>query len=174
MSLQKIQNLKLLLGGLESFSPREFLKAPLLEDGLPKGQIIELIGNGRTEWLLQFLSAEKETQVFWCESEQRILPLALQQRGLDLHRLTFGVFKEKLAQPLRKIIQSQAYEYVVAPNDIQALKVYQALQLLTEKTGTTLFLLARKKLSDAWPIAMQIQIQQSKVKVLKQKFRSSL
>jgi len=175
-SVQHIEVLKLLLGNADSLElKREFMPAPGLASGVPKGVIVELLGAARTEWFLEVLKINADFRVFWCEREQRILPTAIQQRGVDLERITFGLLADDLYQPLRRVVQSQLYQVILAPNEFSELRIFKAFQLLTEKTNATLFLLGGKKPSAAWPISLQLDIKRSKneaafeVGVIKQK-----
>jgi hypothetical protein len=174
---EKIHQLKLLIGGLEDPNPREFLAAPNLPQGVPRGIIVELVGPQKTEWLIQFLKLQQtnaEFKTFWAERDQKILPTALHQRGLDLTRITFGTFGDDLVIPVRRILQSQLYHTIIAPQKFDEIRVLKAFQLLSEKSNSILFLLGEKKPSNAWPISLQLQIQKKPpasfhVEVLRQK-----
>lgn len=173
---ERVHQLKLLLGGLEDKPDREFLPAPELPGGLPRGVMIELVGTMKTEWLLQFLKLHPELRIFWAEREQRILPTAIHQRGVDLSRITFGTFGKDLVIPLRRVVQSQVYQVVIAPNVFPEIRVLKAFQLFCEKANALFFLMAEQP-SSAWPISMQLEIKEGppfKVDVLRQKHGRSL
>ena len=154
--------------------PRESWPAPGLADGIPKGAIVELLGTQKFEWFIQFLKQHPEMKVFWAEKTQSVLPTALEQRGLDLRRVSFGILGEDCFVSLRKIIQSQVYEVILAPNVFKELKMFRAFQLLTEKSNNTLFLAGQKTPSNAWPIALQLDISKNEnnfeIGILKQKY----
>ena len=177
-SAEKIRELRALIsgiGGTEGLTTpeaRDFFPAPALACGLPQGAIVELLGPSRTEWFLEALKALPETRVFWCEKKQSILPTAIQQRGVDLSRVTFATLEERdLFTALRRVIQSQIYEFVLAPNEFREIKVFKAFQLLTEKSKCTLVLLGREQPSPAWPIALQLHVHSLKrIEVLRQKY----
>lgn len=174
MSASAAQKLKLILqsqglkGDLSSldiqvasegiFSPQEFWSAPQCPGGVPRGVVVELLGPARTEWLLAFLKQNSDLQIFWAEREQRILPTAIQQRGVDLERVSFGLFPEDMLVPLRKVIQSQIFEVVVSPNSWSEVKVFKAFQMMAEKARSTVFLMGDKEPSKAWPISLQLEI----------------
>lgn len=175
---EKIQHLKLVIGAVDVTVAREAWTAPDLADGIPKGAIVEILGNKKFEWFIQFLKLHPEIRTFWAEKEQQVLPTALQQRGLDLKQITFGILGNDSFVSLRKIIQSQVYEIVIAPNAFTELKVFRAFQLITEKSNTTLFLVGKKNPSTAWPISLQLDIAQTKekkfqIEVLKQRYGRS-
>lgn len=174
MSSAAVQKLKLILQsqGVAAFDvqvaseaalgPQEFWVAPSCPGGVPRGVVVELLGPARNEWLLSFLKQNSDLQIFWAEREARILPTAIQQRGVDLGRVSFGLFADDLLVPLRKVIQSQCFEVVVAPNVWSDIKVFKAFQLFAEKAQSTLFLMGEREASTAWPISLQLQIHHAK------------
>lgn len=173
-SAERIKHLKLIIGALDQVGPSEYWTAPGLECGIPRGVIVELLGPFRVEWFIQFLKLQEQLKVFWAEQVQQILPTAIHQRGIDLRRITFGILGDDLIKPLRKVIQSQLYEVVLAPNRFTEIKEFKAFQLFTEKSNSTLFLLGQKTASNAWPISLQLEINRNEeeeyeIKVLKQR-----
>ncbi len=159
LSEQKLSELKLLIGHLENPVQREVYPSSTFSSGIPKGLIVELLGPAKTEWLLHFLSENSRPRIFWIEKEQSILPTALQQRGVDLHRITFGLFTKDAALTLRRILQSQLYPIVIAPNLFTEIRVLKNFQMMTEKSNAVLFLFGQSTASTAWPIALQIEIE---------------
>lgn len=175
---ERISKLKLLLGELETPTPKEFLKAPQLPMGLPRGCLVELLGPLKTEWLIQFLKDQPEFRIFWAERDPQILPTALHQRGLDLSQVTFAHLADDLFLPLRRILQSQLYQVVIAPQRFEEIRVLKTLQLLTEKSNSLLFFMGQHSPSKAWPISVQLEIHRDseqlfKVEVLRHKYGSA-
>lgn len=157
-------------------SEKEFWISPGLSSGIAKGIVVELLGNAKTEWLIQVLIANPTPYIFWCEKEQHILPTAIAQRGLQLNRVKF-VITDKF-QALRLALESQQYPFVVAPNFMTSVSSFQRLHLLAEKSKSTIFLLGSKKFSSAWPISLQLDISESdngfEIYIQKQKHGRSL
>lgn len=171
---ERIQELKLLIGGFEELRSKEYWSAPNLPGGIPRGVIVELLGPWRTEWFLQFLKMHPEFKTFWAEKKQHVLPTAIEQRGVDLSSIFFATLGDDVVTPLRKVIQSQLYEVVLAPTQFSEIKIFKALQLFTEKSNCTLFLLGDKKPSNAWPISLQLDIHKKddenfQIEILKQR-----
>lgn len=171
---ERVQQLKLLIGGFESLLSKEFWPAPNLPAGIPRGVIVELLGPYRTEWFLQFLKMHPTFKTFWAEKKQQVLPTAIAQRGVELENIFFATLGEDLVTPLRKVIQSQLYEVVLAPTQFTEIKIFKALQLFTEKANCTLFLLGDKTPSTAWPISLQLEVHKKDetnfhVEILKQR-----
>lgn len=173
MSAERIKHLKLVIGAVDVTLPRESWSAPGLPDGVPKGAVVEILGSQKFEWVIEFLKQNPELKIFWAEKTQSVLPTALSQRGLDLGRVSFGVLGDDCFVSLRKIIQSQVYEVILAPNLFKELKMFRAFQLLTEKSNNTLFLAGGKSPCTAWPIALQLEITKNHVDILKQKYGRS-
>lgn len=153
---------------------KEFWRAPGLPCGVPKGVIVELLGNAKTEWLVEIFKIYPEPYIFWCQEEERINPTALHQRGVELSRIKFVNFGENLQQPLRLALESQFYPFLVAPNKFQDIKIFQRFHLLAEKSKSTVFFLTEKKFSLAWPISLQLEINSSdsgyQIEVHRQKY----
>ncbi len=171
---EKLNSLRLILGEQKSFR-KDYLSAPgLLENIVPQGALVELLGSYKTEWAVQFIAGHPEMKVFWAEKDQSVLPTALHQRGVSLSQITFATLSKDLVPALRRAIQSQVYGIVLAPNIFEEIKIFQAFQLFTEKSNATLFLFGGEKPSTAWPISLQLEIHKSgfnefQIEILKQK-----
>lgn len=170
---EKVQFLRSVISGLEAPRPRETYATHLLSSGIPKGSLVELIGNQKTEWLLAFLKEQSSGRIFWAERDQKILPTAIHQRGVNLERITFGLLGADPTPSLRRIVQSQLYSFIIAPQCFEEIRVFKAFQLLTEKSQSVLFLLGNKEPTPAWPITLQLEISQHdgewRTQVLRQK-----
>jgi hypothetical protein len=155
-----LRELRELTGSITQ-SNREFWTAPDFPSGVAKGIVTELLGNARTEWLISLFIANPEPYILWCERESAILPTALIQRGLKPHRIQFLNSVEDLYQPLRVALESQHYPFVVAPHRLTDVTAFQRLHLIAEKSKSTIFLLGEKTFSQAWPISLQLEINDS-------------
>lgn len=141
------------------YSEKETWPAPLLPGGVAKGIVAELVGNGRTEWLLQFFQSHPQNLIFWCEREPAVSPTALHQRGIDLRRVLFVQAPHDLQKVLHRALESGHYPFIVAPNRVPDVRALQRLHLLAGRSSSTVFLLAEESLSQAWPISLQMEIQ---------------
>ncbi len=154
---EAIKNLKKLTSPPEALE-KDFWSAPSFAPGIAKGSLVELMGNARTEWLLELFRLHQDALIFWCEKESSVNPTAIHQRGIALERIKFITSTAHLQQSLRLALQSGQYPFVVAPAAFEEVRVFQRLQLLAEKSKSTLFLLAKEKFSAAWPISLQMDI----------------
>ncbi len=155
-----LRELRVLTGALE-YSNREFWSAPDFPSGVAQGIVVELRGNACTEWLIRFFVENPEPYILWCEHDPKVLPTAIIQRGVKQHRVKFIIVAGELHQPLRLALESQHYPFVVAPSRMTDVTSFQRLHLLAEKSKSTVFLLAEKKFSSAWPISLQLEINNS-------------
>ena len=144
--------------GSKLLQDREMWKAPQLESGVARGIVAELLGNARIDWLISLFKMNPDTLIFWCKSDQQANPVALKQRGISLERIKFIKSVADLQQPLRMALESQLYPFIVAPNRFDEVRIFQRFHLLAEKSKSTLFLLGKKDFSLAWPIALQLEI----------------
>ncbi|MCC2677808.1 MAG: hypothetical protein K0R29_384 [Pseudobdellovibrio sp.] len=176
-SAEQIRHLKLVINAMDVTQPRESWQAPGLQDGVPKGAIIELQGPSRFEWFITFLKENPSLNCFWAEKSQSVLPTALHQRGIDLNRITFAVFKEKEFPSLRKVIQSQIFPVVISTHHFNEIKMLQSFQLLTEKSNSSFFMAAEKPVTQNWPVALQLDISGKlnhfNIEILKQRYRKT-
>lgn len=155
-----IRDLRLKTGNLIFFD-MEFWEAPHFPSKVARGIVVELLGNAKTEWLLQLFKAYPENYIFWCERTCRINPAALYQRGIQLERIQFINTQQDLKQPLRLALESQHYPFIVAPSCFHEIPVLQRLSHLAKTSKSTLFLLSEDKFSTAWPISLQLRINHS-------------
>lgn len=101
--------------------------------GIPRGAIIEIRGSHAAEWFIEFLKLNPELGVFWADRTHQAISL-------------------------RRVMQSQMFEVLLAPNKYQDKKTLQALQIFAEKSETTLFLFAVDNQISALPITLQLEI----------------
>lgn len=152
-----LRQLRELTGGNLN-TQKEFWSTPGFQSGVARGILVELLGNARTEWLVNLFLANPEPYILWCERKSQVLPTALIQRGIKPHRIKFLVSDGDLHIPIRIALESQFYPFVVAPNHMTDVTAFQRLHLLAEKSKSTVFLLGHKKFSQAWPISLQLEI----------------
>ncbi len=172
---QLLNELRSLTGNAGNSPPlgREFWQAPDFSEGVAQGIVVELLGNACTEWLIRLFVQNPEPYILWCEHESKVLPTAIMQRGVQGHRIKFVISTGDLYPALRVALESQHYPFVVAPNSMTRansksgagggmdVTSFQRLHLLAEKAKSTIFLLAEKKFSQAWPISLQLEINNS-------------
>lgn len=66
--------------------------------------------------------------------------------------------REDFQQPLRLVLESGQYPFIVAPTPCDEVRVFQRFQLFAEKSQSVLFFLGDKNFSHAWPISLQMNI----------------
>lgn len=169
-----LHRLRLEIGGNAQID-RTLRAAPGMQVGVAQGIICELLGNARTEWLLAFFRMHPADYIFWCEKEQRISPLAIRQRGIDLKRILFVDCGDDLQKVLHRTLESAQYPFIVSPQQFNDVRSLQRLHLLAGKAQATVFLLPQQKqFSQAWPVSLQLDINNAddefKVEIVRQKY----
>lgn len=168
--MSALQELRARIGALEKLSRSETHPYSLLAGGLPKGVLVEVSGQGKTENVAHFLAENSEVPAAWIESEFSLYPPALFQRKRKLENTFFVEAGKDAAWAAATILRSRLFPIVVfhAPyrEDERQLRRFQ---LLAEKAEATMILLARKKPLAAWPIALSLEVRERKLFVLRQK-----
>ncbi len=142
-----------------SLNEREFWRAPQFAPGIARGIVAELTGNASSEFLLELFQMHPEPFIFWCDRSPRLNAVAISQRGVKLSRFKFITSDKDLGPALRIAFEGgKFYPFIVAPSYTSDVKTLQRYHLLAQKSKSTLFLLAPKKLSSAWPISLQLEI----------------
>jgi hypothetical protein len=178
-----LQLLREKLGALQGYQKRSCHAFSLFSLGVPQGALVELTGHQKLEWLCEFFKENSSLNVFWAEPHFTLLPTALQQRGVNLDRFLFAETGDELFKPVRKALRAQVFECLVVPSLFEEEKALKALQLMSEKANSTLFLLSSNTESEAsipWPISVRLKISRGSssenpftVEVLKFKMRGS-
>lgn len=168
-----LHKLRLEIGGNAEIN-KQIWSAPKMDVGVAQGIVCELLGNARTEWLIDFFRQHPEEYIFWCEREQRISPLAIRQRGVDLKRILFVDSGEDLQKILHRTLESAQYPFIVSPHQFTDVRSLQRLHLLAGKAQSTVFLLPQNQFSQAWPVSLQLDINflddEFQVDIVRQKY----
>ena len=101
--------------------------------GIPRGAVIEIRGSHSAEWFIEFLKLNPELGVFWADRTHQAISL-------------------------RRVMQSELFEVLLAPNKYNDMKTLQALQIFAEKSNTTLFLFSVDNRISVLPITLQLEI----------------
>jgi hypothetical protein len=144
-----------------------------LENGLPKGAVVEVSGRpggGKTEVVLRFLSENPEARVAWIEDELTVYPCAFPQNRVGLERVLFVESRGSSLQgsdetlwTAHQILRSQVFGVLVLRVGYALEEMaLRRLQLAAEKTQTTILLLVEEPAKrGTWPIAVQLHAQRS-------------
>ncbi|MGZ6290347.1 MAG: hypothetical protein ACXWQO_19315 [Bdellovibrionota bacterium] len=168
--MSALQELRARIGAMENFSRSESLPYSQFASGLPRGALVEISGQGKTESVVQFLAENAETPAAWIESEFSLYPPALFQRKRKLENTFFIEAGKDAPWAASTILRARLFPVIVyhAPyqKDERQLRRFQ---LLAEKAQATMILLARRKPLAAWPIALSLEVRERKLFVLRQK-----
>ena len=162
----------------KAFARPEFFPLEGLEDGLPRGSVVEMsgdLGGGKTELVLRFLAQNPSVRVAWVEEDFSIYPCAFPQSRVGLERVLFvDSPPNELLWSVHQMIRSGVFGVIVVslgsrraqsssskgvPLDEMALR---RLQLAAEKSNVTVILLSEQpSRRGTWPISVQIQVSRS-------------
>lgn len=154
-----LQELRARLGNTEKLPAFPYSR---LEQGLPRGALVEITGPGKTESVATLLAENPLLRVAWIESHFSLLPSALPQRKVNLEKIFFVEGGRDSAWAASTILRSQLFPIVVyhpAPlpreteNDLRELRRFQ---LLAEKSASTMILLGEEPRTLAWPIRLSL------------------
>ncbi len=180
-NLEKIKKLQDLIGKDAAFSEVQYRPFSCLEDlgyrGLPQSVLMQWAGFGKTELCLQLLRENPEASVAWGEPYITVYPFAFLQRQVALNRVLFiESRKYELENLLAELIRSQVFDFLVVSSELLALPQLRRLQLLIEKTNSSLIFLSKQR-GMAWPIKLQLQVDslcgENSVQVMKSSFSRS-
>ena len=138
-----------------------------LDNGLPKGAVVEVSGSaggGKTEIVLRFLAENPEARVAWIEDEMTVYPCAFPQNRVGLERVLFVESRpQDTLWTVHQILRSSVFGVIVlrVRNALDEMAL-RRLQLAAEKTQTTVVLLSEEAARrGTWPIAVQLQASRS-------------
>ncbi len=137
-----------------------------LEEGLPKGALVEIsgpAGGGKTEMVLRFLAENPQARVAWIEDEMTIYPGAFPQHRVSLERVLFveSSFKQAIWTSYQ-ILRSHIFGVVVLKVESITEMELRRLQLLAEKYQTTVILVNDEALKGGvWPISVRLRVTRS-------------
>ena len=156
-----IERLRALIGKTEGVRKKETLISTDLSSGLPRGALIEVTGDARTEWVVRLLSENPTADVAWVEDQLSIFPPAIQQRKMKLERIIFFETQGELNSTICTLLRSQIFTSIVIQGDIHDQKTLRRYQLLAEKSNSTLILISKKQ-SSSWCISIQVEVTHQK------------
>lgn len=151
-----LQELRARLGVYESHFQKEALPFSRLPNGLPRGVLAEITGNGKTECVAQLLAENPALRCAWIEERFSLLPSALAQRGVCLEKVFFVEGGADAGWVAATVLRAQIFPLVVYRAPYGELKELRRFQLLAGKANTTMILLGDQP-SRAWPIRLWVE-----------------
>lgn len=161
--MSALEELRARIGALE-IRIREQHAFSLYAGGLPKGCLVEIAGHGKTECTVRFLSEHPGVAVAWIEGEFSLFPTALLQRRVDPAKILFIEGKKDAAWAAGVILRSGLFPFVIYHAPYKDERELRRFQLLSERARATMILLQEKP-SDAWPIALQLEMKDGRPEV---------
>lgn len=157
-----LRKLREILGHFRPPFSQETFSFSLERDGIPRGAITEISGSpgsGKSEAVLKFIAElPPSLRVAWVEEDFTVYPCALPQAGVDLSRVLFSWAGDQACWSAHQVLRSQLFPVVVLMAKIEESIELRRLQLIAEKSGSSLILLSDEpRLRDHWPIRLQLR-----------------
>ena len=146
------------IGAIDGSAAKPCSKFTLMQEGLPLGAIVEVVGHGKTEFVVQFLKEHPEFKIAWIEKEMSLNPFALLQRDLKLEQFLFIEAATHGIWALQQILNSQCFQAIVVSGFEFDFKQLRRFQMLTERSQGHFFILA-KDFDTSWVPQVQIEVQ---------------
>ncbi len=132
----------------------------LYPEGLPQGGVIELVGEGKTQWVAQFLAEHRDFKVAWVERVLSVYPYGLMQKGVKLEQVLFIEAGREITWTLAQVLASGCFRAVVSYSELFSENELRRLQLLSERTAAHIFVLSEAS-HKSWVPVLQIEVQKS-------------
>ncbi|MES3037741.1 MAG: hypothetical protein V4736_07535, partial [Bdellovibrionota bacterium] len=153
----KALNLDELKALIQKPHTREYLQCPSLIDGIPRGAISEISGNGKTQFVAQLLKEHPTLRTAWVEEHFSVNPFGLQQMEIKPNQIFFVEAGSDLEWALLQILKSQVFPLVVMYANIKDLKSLRRIQLATEKSHVATLWLTPKP-QPHWTSSVQLKV----------------
>lgn len=143
-----LRALRAQIGAIDGTARADGFETQLLNTQIPRGAVVEIIGAGRTQFMVKLLAERQkqaDTLALWVEKEFSVYPLGLQQQGVDLSRLLFVESDKAAAWVLGQALQAQIFPIVIAADFTFDEKELRRFQLLSERSRATTFLLSDER-----------------------------
>lgn len=141
-----IAELREKVGQIARIDPQPGWEMPKTDLTLPRGAIVELLGNGSREWLFEVFLAHADSRVAWIEPKLSLFPPAVSQRGISLSRFLFLETEKEWSWALFQALRSKLFHFAVTPVEViptRSTDVFlRKLQIQAERSGTVLFFLS--------------------------------
>jgi hypothetical protein len=154
----QIQNLRQLIGQLETPQSHPLVPFSLFPKGLPQSRLIEIHGPGKSFFVSQFVLENQLYPCIWVEGAASSLnPFSLWQKGFCLEETFFIQASQPADQrwSIQQILQSGSFRCIILSEFVFGEKDLRRFQLLSERFSCFLFLLSHQK-HQSWVPALQL------------------
>lgn len=136
---------------------KESFDFSLLHEGVPKGAITEVIGSGKTEFVLALLAEQAETKVAWIEESFSVYPFGFLQRNVQLGRVLFVESGAETCWSALQVLKAQVFQIVVLYSESLGLNELRKIQLAAEKSQVAVLWLTAES-RGLWPVSLQVKV----------------
>lgn len=144
-----IAELREKMGAIARIDPQSGWQMPKTDLTIPRGSLVELLGNSSREWLFEVFLAHPDSRIAWIEPQLSLFPPAVAQRGVSLSRFLFLETEKEWSWALLQTLRSKLFHFAITPVGIvpnrNADVFLRKLQIQAERSGTTLFFLSERE-----------------------------
>ena len=155
--MREALNLEQLKALLHKPTQRDYLPCPLVLNGIPRGAISEISGNGKTQFVANLLIENPELKVAWIEDQFSVNPFGLQQRKVKPHRIIYVEAGHQTEWAAIQALRAQVFHIVVLYAEFQNIRTLRRIQLASEKANAaTLWLTPQPQVF--WTSTVQLKV----------------
>jgi len=114
--MRKLEVLRSLLGASQGLSQRECVPFSYLDQGLPRGALMQICGQGKRELVFEFLAQNPNLNIAWVEEKLTLFPPAILQRQVSLERILFNEAGREVSWVVLQLLRSQLFQFILAPH----------------------------------------------------------
>lgn len=141
-----IGTMKSLFQNISTRHEPELYLAPRQFEGIPIGSVVGISGDGKREWILEFIKMNESCDAAWLEDVMEVLPTAIRSRNMSLERISFLESDEDWNRALSHVLRSDHFDLIVLPlswvNDLKDRKAWPRFLSWVKGAGVTVFLLS--------------------------------
>lgn len=170
-----LESIKEMIRQIEVKRKPDALFSPGLYESVPRGELIEVSGPGRREWIARFLISNPDLETAWMEDAMEVLPTALRLRNVDLDRISFAENDEDLDELTLQILKSGFFQVLVVPQRwvawLKEKKKFRQFLALAKRQNIVLFLLSEYP-ENGFPMTMRIHARYKEEKIVSHTLKS--
>ncbi len=155
-----LEVLKSFSGKLAGWAPKERRSFDWLPGGVSVGGITEVVGAGKTEFVLRFLAEHPSLHAAWVEPEVSLNPYGVLQHQVSVGKVFCIESGENHNWSVLQALRSGAFQVVISAAPVNDLMELRRLQLAVERSAAILFLLAPEP-SGLWPVSMEVTVERN-------------
>lgn len=153
-----LSDLRSMIASASAHKVKDFFSFNKIPKGFPKGSLIALSGQGKTQLMAEFLGENADLKVAWIESTWTLNASSLARYGIQFQNVLCVEAQNDSFWATLQILQSGLFDCVLCQQkNIFSEKQLRQLQLACESTGSSCFFLLQQKTSH-WSLGYEIEV----------------